>query len=94
MADDLSSVLSARRADEERFAPVGKTSDDTRIIPMAQIQDQLQNRGVVKIKFSQKKHPEEPSVTDTIIEYGKKGYAIKNIAKIVDPDTIVCSARF
>lgn len=83
MADDLSSVLSARRADEERFAPMSETSDDTRIIPMAQIQDQLKT-GVSSDKIFPEEAPEEPSVTDTIIEYGKKGYAIKNIAKIVD----------
>ncbi len=83
MADDLSTALSARRSDEERFAPMSETSDDTRIIPMAQIQDQLKT-GVSSDKIFPDEVPEEPSVTETIIEYGKKGYTVKRIAKIVD----------
>jgi len=83
MSDDLSTALSPRRSDEERFAPMSETTDETRIIPMAQIQDQLKT-GVSSDKSLPDDAPEEPSIKDAIIEHGKKGYAVKSIAKMVD----------
>lgn len=83
MADDLTTSLSPRRSDEERFMPMSETIDETRIIPMAQIQDQLKS-GIITDSQPPEAEPARPSVVDTIIEYGKKGYAIKHIARLVD----------
>ncbi|ADG40032.1 serine/threonine protein kinase (putative) [Leuconostoc kimchii IMSNU 11154] len=83
MSEDLQTALSPRRSDETRFAPMSETTDETRIIPMAQIQDQLKT-GVSSDKIFPDEVPEEPSVQETIITYGKKGYAIKDIARKVD----------
>lgn len=83
MAEDLKTVLSPRRSNEQRFAPTADIENETRIIPMEQIQDQLKN-GVSSVNVLPEEVPEEPSVKDLIIEYGKKGYAVKSIAKIVD----------
>lgn len=83
MSDDIQTALSPRRSDETRFAPMSEAIDETRIIPMAQIQDQLKT-GVSSDKIFPDEVPEEPSVKETIIAYGKKGYAIKDIARTVD----------
>jgi len=83
MSDDLKTALSPRRSNEERFTPMSETNDDTRIIPMAQIQDQLKT-GVSSDKNLPDESSSEPSVQDIIVEYGKKGYAIKDIANMVD----------
>ncbi|CUW12331.1 Stk1 family PASTA domain-containing Ser/Thr kinase [Leuconostoc gelidum subsp. gasicomitatum] len=83
MSEDLNTTLSPRRSDEIRFAPMSDTIDETRIIPMAQIQDQLKT-GVSSDKIFPDEVPEEPSIKDVIISHGKKGYSVKDIAHIVD----------
>lgn len=83
MAEDIKTSLSPRRTHESRFAPMTDADDETRIIPMAQIQDQLKT-GVSSVNVLPDEAPEEPSIKDRIIEYGKKGYTVKEIAKVVD----------
>ncbi|CAK8054220.1 Stk1 family PASTA domain-containing Ser/Thr kinase [Eupransor demetentiae] len=74
MSDDLKTVLSPRRANEEPFVAANH-DDETRIMPTTNPAD-LQDKG--------DREDQPSSVVSDIIDYGRKGYSVKKIAQLVD----------
>ncbi|MBS9338420.1 Stk1 family PASTA domain-containing Ser/Thr kinase [Fructobacillus sp. M2-14] len=77
MADDLKTSLSKRRASEGRFAP--ETSDETKLVTPDWTTHPY-------VEDEPEETPETPKddVKSRIVEYGKKGYSVKEIAEQVD----------
>ena len=84
MLDDLRTALSPRRANEQRFVPLSTEENETRIIPMDQIQSQLRDGVTTETALNKDDMPIPKTVDDQIIEYGAKNYHVKTIAKLVE----------
>lgn len=77
MEDDLKTSLSKRRSAEGRFVP--ETSDETKLIT-----PDWTNHPYVEDEPEEKPETPQDDVKSRIMEYGKKGYTVKEIAEEVD----------